>query len=574
MNALRLPLVIAGLSFVVFLRELTPGLSEIDAGELATVAHTLGVAHPSGYPLFACVGRIATMLGLGAPIFVMNLLSALFAAGAAGMLVRVVADVLPPKFSSRSRQVAGATAGLAFALHPTLRSAATVTEVHALQMFLDTALLHAVVRAGLWSSTPFRENAFLVACYVMGLTLTNHLTGALLVPVLVLGLWKHRASVRRPVLVAGTLCLAAGLSMYLVLPIRSAFNPIADWGNPETLPELIRHVAGMQYHTWMFSSSEVVAQNARTLAGVFTSGGMFLWLPLGIVGLFGARQWPGFLLGSTLGAACCVIYPLGYEIHDIETYFLPGLLFGAIWVGVGAAVWSEHFASRHVSARALPLLLPVILLAGTRPGSDSTQNTWVDSAARAFLETPAENAFVISTHWDILTAPALYLQVVEKMRSDVVLFDTELLRRPWYLEQMSSRHPDLFPRIDSLADLLRRFETDYQDLSPADQAEFAARIQPAYESVVLGAVQAAFDQGRPVYVGAEVANSFAWPGRLQPAGMLLRCVPRGEVVTVPSNPPWPELPVAGPSGGHLHAFRSYVASLQSAHEAAAPNLRP
>ena len=34
-------------------------------------------------------------------------------------------------------------------------------------------------------------------------------------------------------------------------------------------------------------------------------------------------------------AVIATTYPLGYDIHDIETYFLPPFLFVAIWIGLG-----------------------------------------------------------------------------------------------------------------------------------------------------------------------------------------------------------------------------------------------
>ena len=92
---------------------------------------------------------------------------------------------------------------MAFALNATQWSVATVTEVHALQMFLDAALLHALVRAGLWGRRPFREGAFLAACYLAGLCLPNHLTSALLLPGCALGLWRRRRDATRRLLALG-----------------------------------------------------------------------------------------------------------------------------------------------------------------------------------------------------------------------------------------------------------------------------------------------------------------------------------------------------------------------------------
>ena len=42
---------------------------------------------------------------------------------------------------------------------------------------------------------------------------------------------------------------------YSYLPIRAVQNPILNWGNPDTLAKILRHVEGNQYHVWLFSST-------------------------------------------------------------------------------------------------------------------------------------------------------------------------------------------------------------------------------------------------------------------------------------------------------------------------------
>jgi hypothetical protein len=44
-------------SLLVYALTLAPSLGPVDAGELAAAAYTLGVAHPTGYPLYALLGR-------------------------------------------------------------------------------------------------------------------------------------------------------------------------------------------------------------------------------------------------------------------------------------------------------------------------------------------------------------------------------------------------------------------------------------------------------------------------------------------------------------------------------------
>ena len=116
------------LALIVYLRTLAPGLTEIDSGELAAVAATLGIAHPSGYPLFSLLGHVWTMVPTGLRVITwMNALSAVLCAASVWIVARVILDVLPAR-AGRARAVGAWVGALAFAFHPTLWSAAVVTE--------------------------------------------------------------------------------------------------------------------------------------------------------------------------------------------------------------------------------------------------------------------------------------------------------------------------------------------------------------------------------------------------------------------------------------------------------------
>src|SRR5579859_4626763 len=94
-RALRaLALLPAGLALVLYLATCSPTINFLDSGELTTVAWTLGIAHPPGYPLYTLISSAFIQLPLGPPAWRMNLLSALFAAGAVGLFYGLVADTL------------------------------------------------------------------------------------------------------------------------------------------------------------------------------------------------------------------------------------------------------------------------------------------------------------------------------------------------------------------------------------------------------------------------------------------------------------------------------------------------
>ena len=69
---------IAIVSFVIYLLTLCPTVYLGDSGELSGAAFSLGVAHPSGYPLYALVGKVFCLIPFGSVGFRMNLMAALF----------------------------------------------------------------------------------------------------------------------------------------------------------------------------------------------------------------------------------------------------------------------------------------------------------------------------------------------------------------------------------------------------------------------------------------------------------------------------------------------------------------
>ena len=82
-------------SFVFYMFTIAPSVIQIDTGELAAVQCTLGIAHPTGYPLFTILGYIFSLIPLPiTKIFQMNLLAALYCAVAVSVFAFTIKLVL------------------------------------------------------------------------------------------------------------------------------------------------------------------------------------------------------------------------------------------------------------------------------------------------------------------------------------------------------------------------------------------------------------------------------------------------------------------------------------------------
>ncbi|HEX6132629.1 MAG TPA: DUF2723 domain-containing protein [Longimicrobiales bacterium] len=219
--------------FLLYWLTLAPTVAFWDAGEYITVAHVLGIPHPPGNALFVMVARAWDVLlspaGWSAALRI-NVLSALCSALAHAFLFLIIERGLRPA-GRTLRRVSGACAVLVSASAFTVWHQSNVNEKVYTLSFLTTALvLWLVLR---WRDT--RNAKLLVAAaYVTALSATNHLMGVLVVPAVLLFVWRtDRGSLlNRRVLAAAVPAVVLALSAQLFLPIRAAQRPVVNEPDP------------------------------------------------------------------------------------------------------------------------------------------------------------------------------------------------------------------------------------------------------------------------------------------------------------------------------------------------------
>jgi hypothetical protein len=149
-----------------------------------------------------------------------------------------------------------------------------------------------------------------------------------------------------------------------------------------------------------------------------------------------------------------ILYVLSYDISDVSSapsdyyaYLLPLCWVSSIWIGAGAQ-WIFLTARRFLRYGSLSVATAAILILAIPAGTaatfweDSNRRDYfhADDFARSILVSLPPNALVLSLDWTFVS-PALYLQHVENVRPDVVVLDTELLRRSWYFAYLGKRAP-------------------------------------------------------------------------------------------------------------------------------------
>ena len=70
--------------FTLYIRTLAPSLLYGDSAEFQTTAYTLGIGHPTGYPIYMLIAKLFTFLPVGEIAYRVNLFSA-FSADSPGL---------------------------------------------------------------------------------------------------------------------------------------------------------------------------------------------------------------------------------------------------------------------------------------------------------------------------------------------------------------------------------------------------------------------------------------------------------------------------------------------------------
>jgi len=411
------------LSLLLYVPLVPAGVLQGDPGEFQFALHVGGIVHPTGYPLYCLLGwGWSHLLPIGSAAYRINLLSAVPAAIAVGLVCRVVLTLC---HSSPWWQawLAAASAALAFATSPTFWSQSVIAEVYSLHASLLAALILAALS---WGSRPSRWWAIGL---LAGLNLAHHRTSILFLPACVAAVWmSHRRPVRWAQVMAAV-ALIAPLSLYLYIPVRAPHTPYLhqDLGSAgelalydNTLPSFIGFILGQP-----FSSSLTLkglgerASDLLARAPLELSPLIWLLALAGLVSLWQDRRSAAVLF---LGSALPLLgFNLIYAIGDIHVLYIPLYMLAAILAGIALARSSKWFNQPYISG-ALALVLAVSVSAKIPAARSAVLNTisalnpktpW----GRLLSDAPSR-AILISNDRDEIM-PMWYHQYVEHQRPDL-----------------------------------------------------------------------------------------------------------------------------------------------------------
>jgi hypothetical protein len=222
---------------LLYIITLGPTTAMWDTSEYIAAAHTLGIPHPPGNPLFVLIGKFFTLIPIAPTIAQrVNLLAALSSAVSAGMWFLITERVLVSWLPERWQRIAaGSLAALLGATAFTVWSQSVVNEkVYTVSLAGVAIIAWLTVR---WCDDPKgwkADRILILIAYLLGLGYANHMAGFIAAPAVGIAvlLRQPRVLLRWKLILACVGALVLGVTPFATQPIRAAHFPAINEGEP------------------------------------------------------------------------------------------------------------------------------------------------------------------------------------------------------------------------------------------------------------------------------------------------------------------------------------------------------
>jgi hypothetical protein len=422
-------------ALLIYMGTAAPDVLPADAGEFQLVATLLGVAHPTGYPLYTMVGHLfVRLLPWGTPAYRLNVMSGLLAASTLVLVARAT-RLWARRLGAFSLVAVGGglAAALTLGTATTFWAQATIANVRTPAAFFAALALYALSRVATASEQRQADRALVLLGLALGLGGGHYppLAFVGLFFVIYLLLADPRLAVQprrwwRPLLVG----VISFLLPLVYLPIQGArAAPLAPEGL-DTLPGFLHHflARGFAGDMFAFATGADLPHRLTLLPTLFSLQFNVVLLAAALLGLVGLlrRDWRLFiLLGGSL--VLHTVVSITYRAPQTVEYLMPAYLPVAIAAGLLPALSSIPRPTSD--ARRAHFLVPsclaaIVLWAGLLNGwvhgpsfVELAEDHTARRAVEPLLETAPAGSLILSDwRWAM---PLRYLQQVEGLRPDV-----------------------------------------------------------------------------------------------------------------------------------------------------------
>jgi Tfp pilus assembly protein PilF len=432
-------------SFIVYLTTACPTLYIGDSGELSLAAYTLGIAHPPGYPLLILIGRAILLFSAKNAAHTLNVLNAIISSMSVGLAALLISHIVFPAERRKNLEnvLVSVFGGLLFGFANTMWASSVGFEVYSLGILLVCLVIFFLL---LYSESG-RFNFLAASVFFLGLSLANHLSAVAVAPALLYIIFKSRPDFKKQAILSSLFILA--LALYIYIPLRSHYNPLADWNHPAALGPFIDHLTARRYQAYVTGfGPENLGQNLlRSLRIISRQFPLYLSL-LGFVGLIV----PSTIKKNTrillLSILILNLFLSGlYDIPDIDQYYLPSILVLTLGLPALANFALNRFSrtAGAIAITALVLVLAFVSFIRNYPANDQSDNRLAYIYGENILKSTPQNSFLISVG-DNSNSSLYYLRYVEGVRTDLEIFDpvitVESLRRRMIALPLNAAYAD------------------------------------------------------------------------------------------------------------------------------------
>ena len=520
--------------FIIYQFTLAPSVVEIDAGELATVQALLGIAHPTGYPLFTIAGYLFSLIPFPfSKIYQLNLLASLWCSLGIGIFVYNCKFILDNfsnikntssrhanktsrKIQKRKRNansqnlkpnqstiiIASVLAGLLLAFSRTFWDQSTSVEVYSLHIFLINLIILFLLKAYV-SAKELKD--WLIFSVVLAVGFTNHMTTILIIPAAAYLFFEKNKFNKTSFLKIVKMLLPFVVVMiifYSYLYIRANQNPILNWGDPSNLVRLFRHVSGKQYQVWMFSSFNAADKELTYFFNALPkefSISLFIVLAGVILAFkFNYKIFIFFLISFLT----TVLYSINYDIKDIDSYFLLAYISAAYFSLFGILGIIKFLRSKK-SYQLIPVILVAAFIAVEFYFNFDEVNRSGDyifeDYTKDILNSVTPNSIILTYQWDYFGSESYYFRYVEHYRKDVDVIDKELLRRSWYYKQIERNYPNSISEMHGLINSFKSTVAPFEEGGSFDPN----LLEKLYREIMTGLVATNINK-RDFYIAPEL----------------------------------------------------------------------
>lgn len=448
-----------GLPLACFVATASPSGYWHDGGEFIAQAASIGVSHPPGHPLAGLLHAFLAFLPLGPLALRIALASSLMASVAAVFLYLAIERTV------RAQGIASNAVAMPLSLGATWLVVGSVgfwlqavrPEVYALQAALSCLVLERVIALeASWPTYDLRP-AY-VACFALGLSLTNHhFLGLLLLPAIAPTFARVQRAKGFSAIVRCIAFGALGLCAYVYLPVRAAAEAALNLGDPSNWERFYWVVSAQAFQGTHATALQPMPARFADVLVQLVENLHPVPLMMALAGAYALLRQPGVRRIGTIWVLVLVVFVsarawLGFvrSNPDALGYLMPA--FGAVGA-LAAAFVAAILVSFGNAGEAVPRRTAVIVSIGlaafglaqihhSAPDASLARFTAVDAFEEVGRRTLPARAVVVA-HNPQTIFRMWGAEAAEDMRPDVTLIAMPFLTYPGFVNALAEADPAL-----------------------------------------------------------------------------------------------------------------------------------